>query len=635
MVLRGERLCLEIDPATLAATLRDERSGLAWSSPCLCRLTYGGHILLGNGHFGVDAEGGDGAIRLTLHNLRYWARWPEHPYARPERGPDVRVELSIALRGDSLLLAVEDVTGLDDEEWQVIFPAGLMRFDSRLPYTVIAPLGSGVMFQFPCHDRVSLGGAMVMPCVAAGTEAGGLAAIINTPFDCNLRLDLNQAKPGETTIEPAFAFEQGFAEGRREVELHLLETTSATALAKLYRRRVMEQGRFVSLAEKIESSPDVRKLVGAVVWKHNVYSSRRPEGVEPYYSLYNRSPRWAEYEGQPANWTARELFETAHARGFDRLAVFNTGWNMGGYDSHYPTRLPPHRDRGTIAEFSQAAELARSLGPDYCYSIHDNYYEIYRNSPEFDEALLKRTRDGGPIRGGIWRGGRAFSLCPTAAMAYAERDLPRIARMVGRGGIYLDCFGGGSITGCHAPAHPLTRQGEVEARKEIYRFARGLMGSVATEYTPTDCYADVVDLGAFFYCHLPVTMDRPPVPVPLFQLTYHDSVLNYNTEGAFGFHGSEYLLLVASYGLLPFSLEPISLRLSRELRQAYTAELVEHDFLVAPSVRRDEEGQAWTSGVARSRFGDGTEVLANFLDEPYPHDGELIAPREFVLRQTG
>jgi len=112
---------------------------------------------------------------------------------------------------------------------------------------------------------------------------------------------------------------------------------------------------------------------------------------------------------------------------------------------------------------------------------------------------------------------------------------------------------------------------------------------------------------------------------------YHDSVLNYTHEGYFPFYGSEYVLYVALYGLLPYGLDDTSLRLSQGLRSAYTAAMEACEHLTPISVRQDEDGCFWTSGVQRTRFGDGTVVVANFNDEPYEYAGRTIAARDFLI----
>jgi hypothetical protein len=206
--------------------------------------------------------------------------------------------------------------------------------------------------------------------------------------------------------------------------------------------------------------------------------------------------------------------------------------------------------------------------------------------------------------------------------------------MVGQGSIYIDCLGGTLLTGCYDTDHPLSCQEEANARKEILRMAKAQMGSVATEYMPVDYLADTVDLGSFFPIHFGADLSPRPVPVPLYQLVYHDAVLNYDTEGSYGFYGSEYLLYVALYGMLPFSLEPISLRLSKALRTAYGAEMVNHRCLEPVSVERDGDGCFWTRGVQETTFADGTVVVANFDRDPYYYAGQRIAGRDFAIQKT-
>ena len=39
--------------------------------------------------------------------------------------------------------------------------------------------------------------------------------------------------------------------------------------------------------------------------------------------------------------------------------------------------------------------------------------------------------DGNPVKGGIWRGGRAWIQCTVEAFKYAKRDIPKVAKMLG------------------------------------------------------------------------------------------------------------------------------------------------------------------------------------------------------------
>ena len=71
---------------------------------------------------------------------------------------------------------------------------------------------------------------------------------------------------------------------------------------------------------------------------------------------------------------------------------------------------------------------------------------------------------------------------------------------------------------------------------------------------------------------------------------------------------------VALYGMLPWDFGADSLRISKELREACSAEMVKHEFL--------------SENVEHTVFANGSEVFANFGDKE-----ELGVPAgSFVIR---
>ena len=123
-----------------------------------------------------------------------------------------------------------------------------------------------------------------------------------------------------------------------------------------------------------------------------------------------------------------------------------------------------------------------------------------------------------------------------------------------------------------------------------------------------------------------------PVTVPLWQLVYHDSVLNYVAEGGytterFRISGGDYLAFLALYGLLPTQFDKKELYLSQTMREAYTSEMIRHEYLTP--VRNGFRA------VAHSLFGDGTEVVANFTDSPFLYEGRETPPHDFILFKRG
>ena len=117
-------------------------------------------------------------------------------------------------------------------------------------------------------------------------------------------------------------------------------------------------------------------------------------------------------------------------------------------------------------------------------------------------------------------------------------------------------------------------------------------------------------------------------------MVYHDCVLNFFGEGYSPVHGSEYRLYQALYTLLPASFDDNSRRISFGLRSAFTAAMTDFEEIRPRTVTFDPDGSFHTHGVARSVYADGTEVIANFDDEPFSFGGELIPARDYLIRKS-
>ena len=574
---------------------------------------------------------GAGKLLIRFDEIDFRVNFPGNTYRKPDPAPPLVLDFAIELADDRVIFSAAPVAGLagEEEECRLAFPAGLLRWNSGEEAELMLPAGYGGAFRFPNAARAEFDFApFTLPFYAlCRRSAPGFAVRLHDVCDQYQRIRVNSAAPGSASIDPVWVQSEPLADRERRLEVRFTAPgDGAVEVAREYRAAVIREGRFKTLREKIAARPEVEKLVGTVVWKHNVYSQREtPPGVEKSWSFYRKAVDRDSIEGKPINWNAYELFDRAKACGFDRVAVYNTGWNWGGYDTGFPRRLPPNPERGTPEEFAAAACYARSLSPDYIYSVHDNYRDVYLKSPEFDESELFRDRDGVAIRGGLWRGGRARLLCGKCALRYAKRDLPKIAEMVGKGGIYIDVIGGTIPRACYDPRHPMSRPEDLACRRELMQFAAETMGSLATEYAPSDFCADLCDLGAFArIAPNPAPLLGAFFPYPLWQLVYHDSVLNYTAEEFCGYNGPRYLAMQALYNLLPTQFDAGSRRLSFELRSAFTSELVDFRWLA-------ETGVPAAPGAALARYADGTTVVANAAESPFAFEGRNIEPDSFLI----
>lgn len=603
----------------------DLRFGGVWKSIAPFRMTYGdaySYNLAECCCVSVTTE--NNVMRFRLNRMEFFGRFCENPYRKPDPGPELEFEFAIEIKGDTLCFTSDPVKNLDDEPLRLCFPYGLLAIPSADAGQAILPCGYGGLFRLPRKDLFSIDlryldhyTAMPLFGLLRQTQPGLAIRLLNYT-DQATRFSINREHLDTVSFDIQYDVIANMANDARKILVRICPPgTTYNELAKWYRSCLMQEKRFVTYREKIARSAEAEKLVGSVIWKHSTYARQTPQARHTY-SLYMTRPNANEVEGLPGNWSAYEVFDTAHSKGFDRVCIYNTGWNFMGFDSGYPVRWPPNPERGTPEEFRAAAEYGRSLSPDYIFSIHDNYLDTYRNSPDDCTEDLVKDQHGVPCLGGIWRGGRARTLCSATAMKYARRDIPRIVELLGRGSIYTDVYGCTKLNRCYDARHPMSEHEELEFRREVMRYQAEQFGTVATEGTPSDFFADTVHLGAFTsiwpLCSNSIDLAEPALPIPLWQLVYHDSVLNYTCEAAYGPQGSAYLAFQALYNLLPSGFDEKSLELSKKLRRTYTCEMLSHEFVGEVRSFKDPDGLAAIAGKVRTSFADGTVVEAEFHD---------------------
>lgn len=580
-------------------------------------------------------------IHIDFSNLRFAARFPGNSYCRPapEYTPDFRFSVTLALQDEDLIVRISPVENIGSCSLKLLVAGNFFTASTQARGSLVLPVDFGTRIDFPRIDVYSAvfqpSAAWSLPVHGFFRENGGIGLWCEEP-DRDYAVSFNTDVSGTVSATCRLLYDAE-CNTSREMRFMLFHPGSDfRALARRCRQLRQASGRFRTLAEKAAEHPEVSRLPGTVFWKHNIYLAERPEGVEKTYSLYVARPGWNENEGLPNNWTAAEIFETAHAAGFDRVTACSTGWNHDGYDAGYPARLPVNPERGTEQDFKNAVDAAHRLSAGYTLSVHDNYIDAYEGNEYHEEEMLQIIR-GVPHTASVWQGGQAHFMCSESGLKYARRDLPRIAELTGRGCIYLDVNAAVPLFHCRSAKHPLTRRQDEENRREIFRIAKQYFGAVAVEGCGTDHFADIIDIGAYGGLHFSGLSPRTPgaaaVPVPLWQMVYHDSVMNYFGEGYSPVHGSEYRLYQALYTLLPTAFDEHSKRISTELRSACSAPMVDFEELIPRTVFRRDDGSFRTHGVARSVFGDGTEVIANFNETEFICGGLRIPPREYHIRK--
>ena len=581
-------------------------------------------------------------ITLTFSDIRFAARFPGNSYCRPDArfAPKFKFSVTLSIEDGDLIIKASPIENIGKFKARLILAQGFFTASTKEKAAVVLPVDHGIRFDFPRNDIFSKSFKpsvhWSLPVHGLFRENGGIGLWCEE-LDRDYNFSFNTDLSATVKTSCVLHYDKD-CNTQRSMRFMLFGPNEDFQQLGLRCRQLRKaSGRFRSLKEKAAAHPEVANLPGTVFWKHNVYWGKRPEGVEKTYSLYVARPNWNENEGLPNNWTAEEVFQTAHNSGFDRVTICNTGWNRDGFDAGYPCRFPVNSERGTLEEFKDAVKKAHQLSEGYTLSVHDNYLDVYE-AEEFNEEETIHLVPKAPHTSSIWRGGQAHFLCSTESLRYAKRDLPKVADITGKGCIYLDVTAATSLENCYSDKHPLNRAKDLENKRNIFFLAEELFGSVAVEGCGTDHYADIITIGAYGCFHFfglsPLTSGPYPVPVPLWQMVYHDSVLNYVGEGYLPIHGSEYRLYQALYTFLPTSFDEHSKVLTTQLRSACTAQLLKFEDLQTRVVNVQNDGSFKTSGVSKATYSDGTVVVANFNDTDYCYNDTMIPAREYKIFQA-
>ncbi|MCC6415445.1 MAG: hypothetical protein IT582_06020 [Opitutaceae bacterium] len=448
-------------------------------------------------------------------------------------------------------------------------------------------------------DSLCFGRGLYLPCWGHQQGRAALLTILETPNDAGC--DFAHPPGGPTRLGPRWVASLKRWTYPRRVRFCLLDRANHVGLAKRYRRHVIEHGRFVSLREKIARNPRVAALIGAPVIHTGILTH-----ISPASDYYSKTDPAKNHIVTPFAQRAKEL-RALHARGVRRAYVHLDGWGLHGYDNLHPDPLPPAPEAGGWRGFKLLADTCDELG--YTFAIHDQYRDYYHDAPSYNPAHTVIDENGQHPFCSIWYGGPHSFLCPSHAPGHVRKNhRAMLAKGVKLRGAYLDVFSVVPPDECHASEHPVTRTECLRLRTECFNFVRSYGGVVSSE-EPSDWSAPSLDL----VHHGPWMRDPNPgegtavgIPIPFFDLVYHDALLlPWSLErGAWGIPPTDlgYLHGMAHAGLpyLSITPTPAELRQVRAMcainqRLALT-ELTGHAF-IGSNPRRQ-----------RFTYADGTQI---------------------------
>ncbi len=359
-------------------------------------------------------------------------------------------------------------------------------------------------------------GDAYMPLWGRVCDGNTYSAIVETPYDASLYSCFG--KHGAFLNSVYWQSSLGKLSYERKIKFTFTSDGDYNTVAKDYRKYLLERNELVSIDEKIEKNPNIRKLIGSPVLHHKIYSK-----INEKSQFYDKN---GSNEILCATFTERaEEMKKMKAAGLEKLYIHTDGWGKDGYDNNHPYILPPCEQAGGWEGFREFADVSRELG--YVFALHDQYRDYYYDSPVFDKEKAIRNIDGTNPYCSIWDGGEHSYLCTEFALDAVKKTYSELEEHgIDVQGVYLDVFSIMQGDECFHEDHKVTREQSIKNRADCFDYLNG-KGIIMSSEEPG---MQLLNKLALVH-HGPYAL-RPQengaavgIPVPLGNLVYHDCLM--------------------------------------------------------------------------------------------------------------
>ncbi|MBS4982121.1 MAG: hypothetical protein KHZ72_12425 [Lachnospiraceae bacterium] len=358
-----------------------------------------------------------------------------------------------------------------------------------------------------------------MPWFGQVRDRAGYIAICEQPWNAAYYTE-HPAEGPYTHVGIRWEPSLGKMDYRRVMKYSFVKDCDYNDLCKIYRSYVIEKGRFKSLAEKAVKTPSIDELIGSAFLHKGIKTQ-----VMTNSDFYDAENPDKNNHLTPFSVRTEEI-KKFHELGVEKLYLHLDGWAEPGYDNQHPDYLPACEKAGGWEAMKELSDTMHACG--YLFGIHDQYRDYYYAAKTFDENFATRLADGTILSHARWAGGPQTYLCATQAPFYVKRNFTEIAD----NGIELDCayldvFTCNEGDECSHPWHKMTRRECYEYRNACFEYllSKGIL--------PSSEEVNDWAIPSLVFCHYApydFMLDRPGspkrgIPVPLFNLVYHDCLI--------------------------------------------------------------------------------------------------------------
>ena len=475
-------------------------------------------------------------------------------------------------------------------------------------------------------DKVVFDGFMgtagaYMPWFGQVKDRAGYIAICEQPWNAAYYTE-HPAEGPYTHVGIRWEPSLGKMDYRRVMKYSFVKDCDYNDLCKIYRNYVIEKGRFKSLAEKAVKTPSIDQLIGSAFLHKGIKTQ-----VMTNSDFYDAENPDKNNHLTPFSVRTEEI-KKFHELGVEKLYLHLDGWAEPGYDNQHPDYLPACEKAGGWKAMKELSDTMHECG--YLFGIHDQYRDYYYAAKTFDENFATRLADGTIPSHARWAGGPQTYLCATQAPFYVKRNFTEIMD----NGIKLDCayldvFTCNEGDECSHPWHKMTRRECYEYRNACFEYllSKGIL--------PSSEEVNDWAIPSLVFCHYApydFMLDRPGspkkgIPVPLFNLVYHDCLIEpwmmdkVSEEEDYMLHavlngGAPYLVRDGAYQNTDGSFAGgVEISIEDQIKRCKVVSDLHEKVAKCEMVRH--EMVDGNPEVQRTTFADGTVVTVDFQAQTY------------------
>jgi hypothetical protein len=301
----------------------------------------------------------------------------------------------------------------------------------------------------------------------------------------------------------------------------------------------------------------------------------------------------------------------------------NYYYYAGGYDERHPDIWPPEPALGSVDELKALFEHGDEL---YLTCLHDNYQDIYTQSPSFPDGI-SMTSDQRLLHGGFWHGGQTYILCSSQQRRFAERNWPLQHGDIGMRAHFIDTCSCVQFYECFHPDHPTCRADERRNKLHLISFFKE-QGVVLGSEEAADFGLGLIDWLENRHQHIPGGSTPP-----LWPLVFHDAAF-YARYPSDGTSGGNPTLDLANYLWGYMAYYPVNNLADWRGKEQLFRSSLDLDALHA-RIGMDEMTDHRFLGddklVEKTEFSSGVAVYANFSGETRQIDGQTIPAQDKLI----